>query len=381
MKIVMIGPFGLRPKGTMSVRALPLARSLASRGHSVFVILPPWNYPADSGMINRADGRDDRQYRPAAAHPRRLPSVVAWRLVRVALAQKPDVVHCFKPKAYAGLAALLIWCGRCLHLTGVRLVVDSDDWEGAGGWNDRERYTRPQKAFFSWQERWGLTHNDAVTVASRTLQSLAWSMGVPPEPCSLCSQWRRRAPVIDRRSARPASPTLLLYTRFFEFAVERVVDIVRRSLAAVPERRLVVLGAGLFGEETTFLAQVAALGLSDRIEYAGWREPAELPFYFAAADVAIYPFDDTLINRAKCAVKLIDLLAAGVAVVADNVGQNAEYIEHGESGVLVTPGDTASFVDWVVRLLGDRDLSGRLGDRARRRMNDHFSWGISGARS
>lgn len=43
--------------------------------------------------------------------------------------------------------------------------------------------------------------------------------------------------------------------------------------------------------------------------------------YFAAADLAICPLEDSLLNRARCPAKLVDLLAAGLAVVADDVGE------------------------------------------------------------
>ena len=59
----------------------------------------------------------------------------------------------------------------------VRLVMDTDDWEGAGGWNDVAPYSRWQKRFFAWQERWGMTHCHRLTVASRALQ--AWAQGMP----------------------------------------------------------------------------------------------------------------------------------------------------------------------------------------------------------
>ena len=48
--------------------------------------------------------------------------------------------------------------------------------------------------------------------------------------------------------------------------------------------------------------------------FAGWVSSQDLPGYFAAADVAIYPLDDTLLNRAKCPVKLTDLLLAGLGI-------------------------------------------------------------------
>jgi len=382
MKIVMVGPFGLRPKGTMAVRALPLARALVRRGHRVCLALPPWSGEEGGGLVFTMDGVPVI----TIASPRRVPGLwhlaVAWRLARTAFAQNPDVIHCFKPKAYSGLVALLVRLAQRLRLSRVRLVVDTDDWEGYGGWNDIERYSRLQKAFFAWQERWGLRHADALTVASRTLQSIVWSMGIAPSRVAYLPNGVDRDRLAAAGAAEPASPpTILLYTRFFEFKVERAVEIVAAVLRARPESRLLVVGAGLFGEEEQFAAGMAAAGLSARMTYAGWVAAADLPRHFAAATVAIYPFDDTLINRTKCAVKLTDLLAAGVPVVADAVGQNAEYIEHGVSGLLVQPGDTAAFAAAVVGLLDDADLRRTLAGGARRRMEAHFTWDGLAARA
>jgi len=41
----MIGPFGLRQKGTSRARLVPLAGALADRGHQIKVVLPPWDSP------------------------------------------------------------------------------------------------------------------------------------------------------------------------------------------------------------------------------------------------------------------------------------------------------------------------------------------------
>jgi len=411
MNIVMVGPFGLRPKGTMSARALPLARALAARGHRVCLVLPPWNFPEDSGKTQLDAGVQITNIKLPPRVPGLAHLLITWRLMRATMAEKPDVVHCFKPKAYAGLAAFVLWLGRLLHLTHVRLVVDSDDWEGRGGWNEIEPYSHLQRGFFAWQEQWGLTHADAITVASRTLQAMVWSLGFPPQrtfyipngsagPNAPPTVWSATTPIVatggtastptvaaPAPDAMPAlwsattpivanegTPTVLLYTRFFEFKLERAVAIVQGIVKAAPAAHVLVVGAGLHGEERAFLSHVDAAGLSAHVTYTGWLDPSELPAYFAAAQVAIYPFDDTLVNRTKCAVKLIDLLSAGVPVVADRVGQNAEYIEHGVSGILVEPGDTAEFVAWVVRLVNDATMRDSLGENARRRMSDRFRW-------
>ncbi len=374
MRIVMIGPFGLRPKGTMSVRALPLAKALAARGHQVTLLLPPWSWPEHSGQKWTEDGVAVENVTLPPGIPLLWYLLLAGQLVRRALALRPDAIHCFKPKAYAGLAAWALWWLRRLGLTGARLVVDSDDWEGSGGWNDLEPYSWTQKRFFAWQEQWGLCHNDTLTVASRTLQSIAWSLGVPPERVRYVPNGVQGSRLEGSRFRRGDGKTVILYTRFFEFGLERVVAVFRRVREARPGVRFLIVGKGLFGEERQFLELCQVAEVAEAVEYAGWGEAEALPDYFAQADVAVYPFDDTLINRSKCAVKLLDLMAAGVPVVAEAVGQNAVTIEHGVSGLLVPPGDEAVFAAAVTRLLDDPDLRERLSHGARRRVREHFTW-------
>lgn len=371
MRVVFIGPFGLRVKGTMSRRALPMTRVLVARGHQVDIILPPWDCPEDSGQEWEEEGVGVHHI----ALPPRFPLLfhlrVTWRLIRRALALKPDVVHCFKPKAYAGLSATALWFLQKLGLTKLRLVVDSDDWEGWGGWNEIGDYTWVQKRFFAWQERWGLTHCDAVTVASRALQTLAWSLGVAPKRVFYVPNG---ANLQSPSSILHSSFSVLLYSRFFEFQAERVIEVFERVAAEVPEVKFLIVGQGFSGEEERLLHLAGERELADRMVYAGWVEPDQLADCLAAADVAIYPLDNNLLNRARCSVKLVDLMAAGLAIVAADVGQSSEYIEHGRSGLLVKAGDTEAFARCVVRLLRDEGLRGALGKEARRRVFEEFAW-------
>ena len=244
MRVVMIGPFGLRPKTTMRVRALPLARALVMRGHRVTLLLPPWSWPEHSGQKWAEDGVTIENVALPPGIPLLGHLLLAGRLVRRAVALDPDVVHCFKPKAYAGLAAWSLWWLQRLKLIGARLVVDSDDWEGFGGWNDLEPYSWAQKRFFAWQERWGLRHNDALTVASRTLQSIAWSLGVLPERVWYVPNGVSKSQIMNRKSGSEQNPdrTVLLYTRFFEFGLERVVELFRRICEERPKVRFLVVG-------------------------------------------------------------------------------------------------------------------------------------------
>ena len=369
MQVVMVGPFGLRPRGTMVVRALPMARSLARRGHRVVLLLPPWQNPEDAGRRWEEDGVVVENI-PLPSLPAPLFHLTtAFRLARRALALRPDVVHLFKPKAYSGLVHWLL--SHWPLSRRPRLVVDTDDWEGPGGWNDLAPYTPAQRLFFAHQERWGLTHADGVTVASRTLESLVWAMGVPPARVFYVPNG---VPDPDLRAMPSSEPVLLLYTRFFEFPVGRVIDLVRRVRERVPTVRLLVVGKGLFGEEDDLLRESRRVGLGDAVEYVGWVEPQRLGAVFSRAALAVYPFDDTLVNRAKCPVKLLDLLAAGMPVVAEAVGEIREVIRHGETGWLVEPGDTEGFAQAVVRLLEGPALRRRIGEAAAQDVRRRRSW-------
>jgi glycosyltransferase involved in cell wall biosynthesis len=383
MKVVMVGPFGLRPQGTMSRRALPLAKALAENGHQVAVLLPSWSCPEDSGREWEEDGVRIHNIALPAPIPLLREMIITWRLLRCAVAMRPDVIHCFKPKAYAGIVAAAVWGLEKLQLSKIRLVLDSDDWEGKGGWNEIRQYSWAQKLFFAWQERWGMTHCRALTVASRTLERLAQEMGVARGvlhymPNGVDAEYQvpdadMGGKVRDKWQLGD-DPVILLYTRFFEFEPQRVMEVLSRAWAQEPSARLLVVGRGLFGEEECFLSCVREAGFTSRVTHVGWAQGDELLGYFAASDLAVCPFEDTLLNRARCPAKLVDLMAAGLPVVADDVGQAGEYIEHLVSGYLVRPGDVESFATGVVRLLRDGKLRTALGMEARRRMMEGFSW-------
>ncbi|MFN8497217.1 MAG: glycosyltransferase family 4 protein [Anaerolineae bacterium] len=380
MRIAMIGPFGLRPKGTMGARALPLARALAAQGYQVALFLPPWSCPEDSGKAWEVDGVMINNVALPTSPAGVFHAQLTQRLVQAALAMAPDVIHCFKPKAYSGLAQSALWSMRQARRWTGRLVVDEDDWEGAGGWNNLENYPWAMKQTFARQESWGLRHADTVTVASRALETIAWSLGVPPRQVAYIPNGAAEAPppgnaeAARERWGLDDAPIVLLYTRFFEYKVERIVDVFTRIHTAAPETRFLVVGEGLFGEERELLARLDRVEPSPYVVYAGWPGDAALPDIFAAADLALYPLDDTLVNRTKSPAKLLQLLGAGVPVVADAVGQATVYVAPGVAGLLVPPCDDVAMAEAAVDILRDPWRRHAMSAGARAWVAQHYTW-------
>lgn len=379
MRIAMVGPFGLHPNKTMSSRALGFARPLVKRGHELCLFMPPWQTPEEGDKYWEEGGVEFR-YVPVTA------SVVgiARRLILEILAWQPDIVHCFKPKAYSGLVAWWLWY---FHRKKVRVVVDSDDWEGWGGWNDRAPYSPFQKRFFSWQERWGMSHCHRLTVASKALQSIAWSHGIDdgqiiylPNGTGLPElNVPKSSDIIDRRRLLGIEkrPVLLLYSRFFEHEPSRLVKVLAGVKSAIPNLAILIIGTSLFEADAAQLQQgLAEHSILPAVVDLGWMEANELPLLLSSADVALYLMDDTLLNRTKCPVKLADLIAFGVPVVAEAVGQVTEYILDGRNGRLCAPGDVNGLIDRTVALLQNEPDRRRMADYAKSHYRRNFSWDL-----
>jgi glycosyltransferase involved in cell wall biosynthesis len=373
--VVLLGGFGMQPKATMTHRALPLGQALAVRGHAVTLIVPPWDHREDAGRT-----WDDCGVRVVnTAVPARFQTATIVAAMRAVVREaRPDAVHLFKPKGYAGLVMPL--------LRGIPVVLDTDDWEGAGGWNDRGLYSPMQRRLFAWQER-SLPHRAAhVTVASRTLEAQQWSFGISPERVTYLpnaidaaryAAWRDETSIAAaaarvRQRHGLGGPTVLLYTRFVEFSPALIAAVFGRVRGALPGVRLLIVGGGLHGEDGAMAHALA--DYRDAVVTAGFVPFAEVPAHIRAADVAVVPFEDTLINRAKSSVKTLDLLAAGQAIVATAVGENASVIRHNETGLLVPPGDSDALADALINLLNDPARARALGDAARERAWREQTW-------
>ena len=383
----MVAPFGVSPKGTVPIRMLPIARTLISHGHDVSIVVPPYDnlfesgkeYIIDNVKVSNIIFRD----LPLVKYP-----LTLLRLCHKIFSLHPQCVYVFKPKGYSGLVAMLIILMRQLRISrNLRLILDTDDWEGRGGffnyYLEHSAYPKSMLDFFDFQESWIPKHVDAITVASRELEKRLIYENILPKKIFYVPNGApqknfnvNNADVVNLRKQLKLDkdPVILLYTRFFEYDVKKVIEIFKRVRRDLKNVKLLVVGKGDFGEEKVLQNLAFETGLQESLVYAGWIQPEEIPLYLALGDVAIYPFDDTSLNKAKCPGKLIELMLAGKAIVAEKVGQIPEYIIHGESGILTKPNDLESFVSGIVKLFKDRKLRKKLGNNAKMRVETVFNW-------
>lgn len=87
-----------------------------------------------------------------------------------------------------------------------------------------------------------------------------------------------------------------------------------------------------------------------------------------ALDVYVLPS----INEGICN-SLLEAMATGLPVIATATGGNPEVIVDGESGLLFLAGDSEQLAEKLLELRAGKDLRVQLGQRALRRVTEHFS--------
>jgi len=70
---------------------------------------------------------------------------------------------------------------------------------------------------------------------------------------------------------------------------------------------------------------------------------------------------------------ILEAMASGLAVIATNVGGNADLVAHEVSGVIVAPADEAALADALARLAADAGLRAAMGAAGRERIERLFS--------
>jgi glycosyltransferase involved in cell wall biosynthesis len=137
---------------------------------------------------------------------------------------------------------------------------------------------------------------------------------------------------------------------------QKGIDVLLDALAEVPDASAVIVGDG--PERGALVAQAAALGLSGRVTFLGWRD--DVRAQLESVDVLVLPS-----RYEGLPLVVLEAMLAGVPVVATEVGGLRECIEPERTGVLVPPGDPRALAAALRRLLGDADRRERLAAAAR----------------
>jgi glycosyltransferase involved in cell wall biosynthesis len=146
--------------------------------------------------------------------------------------------------------------------------------------------------------------------------------------------------------------------------IDGLMRAAKSALDRFPQLVFEIAGEGEQREELDRLH--SNLGLGDRFRLRG--SISDVAEFLRTVDIAVLPSHSEGMSNA-----LLEYMAAGRAIIATDVGANAELIRHGKDGLIISPGDEAAFVEAFGQLLGNPLRAAGYGASARKRVEVEYS--------
>jgi glycosyltransferase involved in cell wall biosynthesis len=154
-----------------------------------------------------------------------------------------------------------------------------------------------------------------------------------------------RSKLRDELDIPPQSPVLGLVGRMFPVKGHRqMLEMLPAILQRMPDAVLLLVGDG--PERPRCEALATELGLHRNVRFAGQRN--DVAKLLKACDLIVVPSESEGLP-----LTAIEAMAAGLPVVAFDVGGMSEVVDDGVTGAVVAAGDSAAFTAAVLSLLED----------------------------
>jgi glycosyltransferase involved in cell wall biosynthesis len=278
--------------------------------------------------------------------------LAARRLTGLLARERYDILHFHTARAHA-MAAFL---GASPGVS--RVVTRRMDYPLRGGWYTRRLYNHEVQAVVAISE--GVR---AVLIGSGVDSARIHVVPSGVEAERFTPQVGARA-ASRARYAVAADACLLVVVGALE--ARKGHDVLLAALATLANPRVQSLCAGEGTARGALEARRAALGLTGTVRFLGRVD--DVPGLLAAADVAVMPS-----RQEGLGVAALEAMAAGLPVIASQVGGLPEAIQDGATGLLVPPGDAAALAAAIARLAADPAYAHRLGAAGAVRVRTRFT--------
>ena len=240
-------------------------------------------------------------------------------------------------------------------------------------------YTWPtlRARLYNQLDRWSLRAARKVLTVSVPFREELIARGVNPERIEIIHNaippdWGRRFRGLDQAQAlrarlgiRQDQNVILIVGRLSR---EKDHLTLLEAVARLPNElhpHLVVVGEG--PERPRIEQRIRSLNLTSSVTLTGQQESAE-PYYGIAQIAVLSSLSEGSPNA------LLEAMAAGVPVVATRVGGIPEIARHGETALLVEPGNISDMSTSIASVLKDAGgLARRLADRSREQILEHHA--------
>ncbi|MSR87248.1 glycosyltransferase [Candidatus Peribacteria bacterium] len=270
--------------------------------------------------------------------------------------EKPDIVVCNKILFWTSISVVT------LRLRGIRTTLLTDALVGMTWW-PRGSIPKIGAALYAWTLGWLIMlcadrmvffHPQSETLLRRLgvwRKSQVIPTGIDPQP-------------FNHSTIHPSNHLTITYIGRLE-SVKGVDDFLAAA-TSLKSPDVTIQVVGWFKENHPLVQQY-----EQQVNFTGLR--TDIPEILNKTDIFVLPsYSEGLSNA------LMEAMASGCACVASNVGGNAYLIQNGISGFLFPAGDREALASHLRRLIEDASKRKMMGDAARKRIDEMFSWEVVG---
>ena len=175
----------------------------------------------------------------------------------------------------------------------------------------------------------------------------------------------------ETRRAHPGMVRVIFTKQFYPtYAPEMVVRAFAAACRRLPDLHLLMIGGGPL--QSRLASLVGSLDLGERVEIKGWIDPDQAQGYIQDSDIMVMPS-----IMESFGVAAVEAAAAGIPVIATNVGGIPEIVEHGVNGLLIDVGDESGLTEAIITLAGDEARRRRMGSAGRQIAREKFNIVVS----
>lgn len=284
-------------------------------------------------------------------------SLYLGRIARVLRAERPDILHTHLPRAdFAGAFARVFHPGL-IWVCSVHAIY-SEDWSG--------RWSLPLFNLL-WRR------SDVMLCISHAVRDWLVARGVPPDKARVVHYGiepeKFSVPAVNLREKLGLNKNAVVGSigRLEpRKGHDLLIQAMRELCIRVPSARLLIAGHDPWGYGATLRGLIDRLGLGEKVRLVGFQ--TDVVSFLNALDVFAFASNSEGFGQV-----LVEAMAAGKPVVANEVPPLTEIVVNQETGLLVETGNPTLFADALYRLLSNRVDQQQMGARGRERVEKFFN--------
>lgn len=153
----------------------------------------------------------------------------------------------------------------------------------------------------------------------------------------------------------------------YEKGVQHLIAAMPKILNGYNDAKLVIAGKGGMIDELK--AEVNALGLGDKVCFAGYLNGKDVGKMYKAADISVFPS-----TYEPFGIVALEAMLSENPIVVSDIGGLNEIVDHRENGMKTYAGNSNSIADSILELLYDHALCSNIVKKAKNKVRNEYNW-------